>query len=99
MKMRRYPERTCVGCGTRRQKRELMRLVLDQGELAIDESGKQAGRGTYLCRELESEKPLIRAECFEQAKQKRAFAHTFKQMVKIGDSFLDYVSKKIPATG
>ena len=46
----RLPQRTCVACRTTRPKRELIRLVrLASGQVEIDPTGKQSGRGAYLC--------------------------------------------------
>ncbi|MGQ9493850.1 MAG: RNase P modulator RnpM [Anaerolineae bacterium] len=45
------PLRTCVQCQRVRPKRELIRIVrTPQGTIEIDERGKAAGRGAYLCR-------------------------------------------------
>ncbi|MCH7712990.1 MAG: YlxR family protein [Chloroflexi bacterium] len=49
-KLRHIPERTCVGCGQKRPKRELVRVVrTPQGGLLLDTTGKTPGRGAYLC--------------------------------------------------
>ena len=46
------PQRTCIVCRTVQSKREMVRLVrTPEGELVIDETGKQNGRGAYLCRQ------------------------------------------------
>jgi predicted RNA-binding protein YlxR (DUF448 family) len=46
------PQRTCIGCRQVQSKREMVRLVrTPEGELVIDETGKQNGRGAYLCRQ------------------------------------------------
>lgn len=46
------PERTCVACRMQRAKRELVRIVrLTEGGVSVDETGKQKGRGAYLCRQ------------------------------------------------
>jgi uncharacterized protein len=46
------PQRTCVGCRQVRDKRTLIRVLRSAlGEIEIDETGKQAGRGAYLCRD------------------------------------------------
>ena len=48
--LRRHPVRTCVACRTERQKRELVRIVrAPDGNVMLDESGRAAGRGAYLC--------------------------------------------------
>lgn len=44
------PQRTCVVCRTTTAKRALVRLVRPaEGGASIDPTGKQAGRGAYLC--------------------------------------------------
>lgn len=47
---RRFPMRTCVACRTERQKRELVRIVrAPDGSVSLDDTGRAAGRGAYLC--------------------------------------------------
>ena len=46
------PERTCVACRAHGAKRALVRVVrLSEDGVAVDETGKQKGRGAYLCRQ------------------------------------------------
>ena len=48
------PIRTCVACREVKSKRELIRLVRNlNGSVQVDTSGKEPGRGAYLCRVLE----------------------------------------------
>jgi predicted RNA-binding protein YlxR (DUF448 family) len=50
MRVRKIPQRTCVGCGQVREKRQLLRIVrTPAGELAVDPTGKRSGRGAYIC--------------------------------------------------
>ena len=45
------PLRTCIACGEKRNKKELIRLALDQGNRVVrDDSGKKQGRGAYICK-------------------------------------------------
>lgn len=45
------PVRTCITCGAKRSKYELIRMVLDgETQLARDDKGKGPGRGAYVCR-------------------------------------------------
>ena len=49
---RRVPTRSCVACRTSRPKRDLVRIVrTPDGQMKIDDSGRLAGRGAYLCRD------------------------------------------------
>ncbi|GAB4313130.1 MAG: YlxR family protein [Phototrophicales bacterium] len=43
------PERTCVVCREKRDKRALHRIVRTDAGLELDPSGKMNGRGAYLC--------------------------------------------------
>ena len=52
------PIRTCVACGVKANKAELLRLVLRDGVVARDERQRLPGRGAYVHRgEFESLKP------------------------------------------
>ena len=67
---RRVPQRTCVGCRTVQPKRQLVRLVRTaEGAVAIDPTGKAAGRGAYL---------HDRAACWRQGLLGRALDHALK---------------------
>ena len=44
------PLRTCISCGEKRNKKELIRLALDRhGQLVRDDLGQKQGRGAYIC--------------------------------------------------
>ena len=47
---RHIPERTCVACGDKRPKAELVRIARSpQGPVSVDFVGKAPGRGAYVC--------------------------------------------------
>ena len=49
-KIRKIPQRKCVGCGERRDKGDLWRVVKSpDGEVSLDKTGRAAGRGAYIC--------------------------------------------------
>ena len=51
-KVRRLPQRQCVGCGQVRPKRDMVRVVrTPEGDVRIDPTGKLSGRGAYVCPE------------------------------------------------
>jgi len=65
--------RSCVACRTARPKRELIRIVRrPDGTIAIDGTGRQPGRGAYLCQD---------AACFDLAGRRRALAHALKTQI------------------
>ena len=48
------PLRTCVVCKQQKDKRELLRVVrTPEGTIVFDDTGKQNGRGAYLCNDPE----------------------------------------------
>ncbi|MBN2240425.1 MAG: YlxR family protein [Dehalococcoidales bacterium] len=53
-KTKHAPQRTCVACRNVFDKKELIRLVASEdGTVEPDTTGKKAGRGAYLCRNLD----------------------------------------------
>ncbi len=45
------PERTCIACGKKSPKWQLVRIVrTPDGSIEVDPKGKKSGRGAYLCR-------------------------------------------------
>ncbi len=56
------PQRTCIACRTVRGKRELLRVVRTaENRVEADPTGKQAGRGAYLCRARECWETVVSA--------------------------------------
>ena len=77
MRERHVPERTCVVCGTKTAKRELVRVVLTpQGECRVDETGKLSGRGAYICHQ---------PSCWEKAVKGGRLAHSLRGEVSADD--------------
>ena len=66
------PVRTCAGCGRKAPQRELVRFVARDGTLTHSPRGP--ARGVYTCRRL---------ACFERAAERRAFARTLRQTVRV----------------
>ncbi|MGL4607818.1 MAG: YlxR family protein, partial [Eubacteriaceae bacterium] len=49
--MKKIPQRTCIICHSKFDKKDLLRIVLNkEGEIFYDPTGKANGRGTYLCK-------------------------------------------------
>lgn len=46
--MKHSPQRICIACRQASDKRDLIRIVRTSDGVAIDVSGKKAGRGAYL---------------------------------------------------
>lgn len=65
---RHVPQRTCIACRKVDAKRGLTRLVrLPEGRVAIDGTGKRAGRGAYLCAERGCWEAALKRKALERA--------------------------------
>lgn len=68
MKQKKIPLRKCNGCGEQKDKRELVRIVKNaDGEISLDLTGKAAGRGAYICPDVECLKKARKAKRIEKA--------------------------------
>ena len=84
-KKRKIPMRMCVGCHEMKPKAELMRVVKPQeGECAIDRTGKASGRGAYVCEN---------AECLKRAQKTKALERALE--AKIEDAVFDQLASQI----
>ncbi|MCL6634929.1 MAG: YlxR family protein [Peptococcaceae bacterium] len=53
-RVKKVPQRMCVGCQEMKPKKELIRVVRTPDErIEIDPTGKRSGRGAYICRNVE----------------------------------------------
>ena len=57
-----YPLRTCLGCGQKGLKGDLVRIVLQDGALMVDAQGGLPGRGAYVCPREECVELLLKKE-------------------------------------
>lgn len=68
--MQNVPQRTCMGCNKKRNKKEFIRIVKNkENEISIDKTGKMQGRGVYLCNNI---------ECLEKAIKTKRLERVFK---------------------
>lgn len=52
-KVKKIPQRQCLGCNEHKPKKELLRVVRSpEGEISLDFTGKKSGRGAYICRNV-----------------------------------------------
>ena len=70
---KKIPQRQCMGCRERKNKRELIRVVRSpEGQVSLDFGGKMNGRGAYLC---------PNPDCLARAKKGRAIERAFSMQV------------------
>ena len=71
--MKKQPQRTCMGCNEKKDKKDLIRIVKNkQNEINIDKTGKLEGRGAYIC-------DII--TCLEKAIKSRRIEKVFEQKI------------------
>ena len=84
-KVKKLPQRQCVGCRTMKEKRELIRVVKSpEGEISLDFGGKKPGRGAYVCPS---------AECLKRARKSRALEGTYETAMP--ESVYDALEKEM----
>ncbi len=72
-KVKKIPQRQCVGCRIMKDKKSLLRVVRSpEGEVGLDFVGKKPGRGAYICRD---------PECLRKARRSRALERAFETVI------------------
>ena len=65
--MKRQPQRTCMGCNEKKDKKELIRIVKNkENQINIDKTGKMEGRGAYLCENIKCLEKVIKSKRLEK---------------------------------
>ena len=68
MQQKKIPQRQCMGCRERKEKRELIRVVRSpEGGVSLDFRGKAPGRGAYICPDPMCLKKAIRSKALERS--------------------------------
>lgn len=61
---KKIPMRQCTGCGERKEKKELIRIIrTPEEEIQVDFTGKKNGRGAYICNSV---------DCLNLARRKKS---------------------------
>ncbi|NPV25968.1 MAG: YlxR family protein [Firmicutes bacterium] len=69
-RIKKIPQRICLGCQEMKSKKELIRIVrTPDSEVLIDPTGKKAGRGAYICPNIECLTKAIKGKRLEKALQ------------------------------
>ena len=70
MTNKKIPMRQCIGCGEMKSKKEMTRVIKNpEGEFLIDATGRQNGRGAYIC---------VNSECLKKAVKSKGLERSFK---------------------
>ena len=82
---KKIPQRQCMGCRERTDKRNLIRVVrTPEGNVQLDFSGKLSGRGAYIC---------PKAECLKKAQKAKSLERSLE--VPIPEEVYERLSREI----
>ena len=82
--MKRLPQRTCMGCNTKKDKKDLIRIVKNKdGEISIDKNEKKEGRGAYICNNIECLDKVIKSKRLEKALETKIEEETYNKIGEI----------------
>ena len=82
---KKIPQRQCMGCRERMDKKALIRVVrTTDGNVQLDFSGKLNGRGAYIC---------PKADCLKKARKSKALDRSLE--VPIHEEVYDRLEREI----
>ena len=65
--LKKVPQRTCIGCNTKKDKRAVIRIVKNkENEIEVDKTGKMQGRGAYICDNIDCLEKAIKSKRIEK---------------------------------
>ena len=65
--LNKQPQRTCMGCNVKKDKRDLIRIVKNKdNEISIDKTGKKEGRGAYICDDIQCLEKVVKSKRLEK---------------------------------
>ena len=66
--MKKIPQRSCMGCNQKKDKKDLIRIVKNKdGIINLDKTGKLEGRGAYICDSIDCLEKVIKTKRLEKA--------------------------------
>ena len=84
-KVKKIPERQCLGCNVHRPKKDMIRVVrCPDGQIVLDTVGKTSGRGAYICPER---------SCFSKARKSKRIEHALE--CTIPDEIYDAMEARV----
>jgi predicted RNA-binding protein YlxR (DUF448 family) len=80
-RVKKIPLRKCLGCNEMKPKKELIRIVRSpENVVSIDKTGKAAGRGCYICPNIECLENAIKAKRVQNALEAQVDSELFEQL-------------------
>lgn len=83
MKVKKVPQRKCVGCIEMKDKKALLRIVRSpEGEISLDLTGKKNGRGAYVCPNKDCITKAVKERRLERALEKPVSEEVYQQILE-----------------
>lgn len=83
MKVKKVPQRKCVGCNEMKDKKALLRIVRSpEGEISLDFTGKKNGRGAYVCPNKDCITKAVKERRLERALEKPVSEEVYQQILE-----------------
>ena len=83
MKIKKIPQRKCLGCNEMKDKESLVRVVRSpEGEISLDLTGKKNGRGAYVCPAEECITKAVKTKSLERALEKPISDEIYKRLLE-----------------
>ena len=65
--MKRQPQRTCMGCNEKKDKKDFIIIVKNkQNQISIDKTSKLEGRWAYICDDIKCLEKVIKSKRLEK---------------------------------
>ena len=71
----------CIACREKKDKKSLIRVVCNkEGEISLDFTGKKAGRGAYICNDINCINKLIKNKLLNKAFETAVSEETYENI-------------------
>lgn len=83
IKVKKIPQRKCLGCNEMKDKKALVRIVRSpEGDISLDLTGKKNGRGAYVCPREECIIKAVREKRVEHALEKPVSEEVYQRLLE-----------------
>ena len=84
--MKNVPQRTCMGCNSKKEKKDLVRIVKNkENQIIIDKTGKQEGRGAYICKDEKCLDKVVKSKRLEKVLEFKISENVYSELKNINN--------------
>ena len=79
---KKIPQRMCIACKEKKDKKALIRIVKSKDDvISLDFTGKAAGRGAYICNDINCINKLVKGKLLNKAFEMPIADETYQRIV------------------